>query len=75
MHGLCYWTPNTDEPAPSSVQKIAPLRIKGKTNILKLSCSTRSNRTNVYEQIGNLELKSVQSKTKRFIITCTENKE
>lgn len=72
MHGLCYWTPNTDEPAPSSVQKIAPLKIKGKTNILKLSCSTRSNRTNVYEQICNLE---EESTTNLFIITCTENKE
>lgn len=42
MHGLCYWTPNTDGSAPANVQKIAPLRVKGKPITMKLSCSAHT---------------------------------
>lgn len=30
MHGICYWTSNTNGSTPTKVQKIAPLRLKDK---------------------------------------------
>lgn len=38
MHGLCYWTPNTLESAPVNVQKIAPLRVRGKFICISITC-------------------------------------